>query len=289
MLSHQSARASQMANNRGRKAGPPPAVKKVLSMFGSGREEDRLTGYLSLLKIGPKLLKFVPGQRARDLRAWLTVYAYWNQGGADNVVAMCRFIIEEFFELNTGQQGAATTNIPLAALRETPPTGCVHPAYGRGTRVFTTPQQYMQWYKVEGPLRSTNAPIVAVLLYRKHVITQQPYVLELISCLEEQGVLPVPIFINGVEGHTIVRDVVTTTHEQQLIATSGMLAHCTQHKTNVDVASFSHQATSTTPRCNEMQCEWMPSSIPSASRWWAVPLAPWRGDGRQRLHVQSCK
>jgi hypothetical protein len=30
-------------------------------MFGSGREEDRLTGYLSFLKIGPQLLKFIPG------------------------------------------------------------------------------------------------------------------------------------------------------------------------------------------------------------------------------------
>jgi hypothetical protein len=30
-------------------------------MFGSGREEDRLTGYLSFLKVGPQLLKFIPG------------------------------------------------------------------------------------------------------------------------------------------------------------------------------------------------------------------------------------
>lgn len=28
----------------GKSKGPPPAVKKVLSMFGSGREEDKLTG-----------------------------------------------------------------------------------------------------------------------------------------------------------------------------------------------------------------------------------------------------
>jgi hypothetical protein len=31
-------------------------------MFGSGREEDRMTGYLSFLKIGPQLLKFIPGE-----------------------------------------------------------------------------------------------------------------------------------------------------------------------------------------------------------------------------------
>ena len=60
----------QMSTPSGEKAGPPPVVKKVLSMFGSGKEEDRLVGYLSFLKIGPKLLKFVPGKKAKDLRNW---------------------------------------------------------------------------------------------------------------------------------------------------------------------------------------------------------------------------
>ena len=45
----------------GKSKGPPPAVKKVLGLFGSGREEDRMVGYLSFLKIGPKLLRFLPG------------------------------------------------------------------------------------------------------------------------------------------------------------------------------------------------------------------------------------
>lgn len=36
----------------GKSKGPPPAVKKVLSMFGSGREEDKMVGYLSFLKVG---------------------------------------------------------------------------------------------------------------------------------------------------------------------------------------------------------------------------------------------
>ncbi len=45
----------------GKSKGPPPAVKKVLGLFGSGKEEDRMVGYLSFLKIGPKLLRFLPG------------------------------------------------------------------------------------------------------------------------------------------------------------------------------------------------------------------------------------
>ncbi len=43
-------------------------------------------GYLSFLKLGPKLLKWVPGQKAADLRTWLTAYAYWNQVRAGEAV-----------------------------------------------------------------------------------------------------------------------------------------------------------------------------------------------------------
>ena len=73
-------------------AGPPPVVKSILKKFGSKKEEDKMLGYLSFLKIGPKLLRFVPGNRAQDLRKWLTVYSYWNEGGFDNVLNMFLYI-----------------------------------------------------------------------------------------------------------------------------------------------------------------------------------------------------
>ena len=43
-----------------------------------------------------------------------------------------------------------------------------------------------------------------VLSRRKHVITEQGYIPQLVRCLEEEGVRPVPIFINGIEAHTVV-------------------------------------------------------------------------------------
>lgn len=45
---------------------------------------------------------------------------------------------------------------------------------------------------------------VGILLYRKHVITEQPYIAQLIECMEANGLRPLPIFINGVEAHTVV-------------------------------------------------------------------------------------
>jgi cobalamin biosynthesis Mg chelatase CobN len=74
-----------------------------------------------------------------------------------------------------------------------------------------------RWYEREGPLRGTGAPVVAVLLYRKHVITEQQYIPQLIRQMESEGLLPLPIFINGVEAHTVVRDQLSSRHEQELI------------------------------------------------------------------------
>ncbi|MGB7518818.1 MAG: cobaltochelatase subunit CobN, partial [Spirulinaceae cyanobacterium] len=54
-----------------------------------------------------------------------------------------------------------------------------------------------------------------ILLYRKHVLTKQPYISQLIRYFEEEGLTPLPIFINGVEGHVAVRDWLTTAYETQ--------------------------------------------------------------------------
>jgi magnesium chelatase subunit H len=61
----------------------------------------------------------------------------------------------------------------------------------------------------------TPLPTIGILLYRKHVITKQPYIPQLIKHFASQGLIPLPIFINGVEGHVAVRDWMTTTYEQE--------------------------------------------------------------------------
>ncbi len=58
-----------------------------------------------------------------------------------------------------------------------------------------------------------QSPVVGILLYRKHVVTKQPYIPQLIRSFEQAGLIPLPIFINGVEGHVAVRDWMTTAYE----------------------------------------------------------------------------
>jgi magnesium chelatase subunit H len=189
----------------GGSSGPPAPVKAILKQFGSNKEEDKLAGYLNFLKIGPSLLKWVPGDKVRDLRTWLTVYSYWNQGAFDNVVSMFLFLIRE---LGLAEPGEIPAPAPL---KETPATGLVHPSL---TYYITNPREYSRWYESTHPWVNENTPRVAVLLYRKHVVTELSYISDLINLLEEDGIMPVPIFINGVEAHTIVRDQLTSRYEQ---------------------------------------------------------------------------
>lgn len=226
LMSQTSVGSFQMKSGQGgEKAGPPAPVKAVLSKFGSGREEDRMVGYLSFLKVGPKLLQFVPGKKARDLRNWLTVYSYWNQGGADNVASMFVYLVNEYL-LDTGLQSAP--------VEETPALGLVHP--GR-KGFFDSPAEYLVWHKTEYEESSlpANAPVVGLLLYRKHVITKQFYIAQLIHTLESEGLRPVPVFINGVEAHTIVRDWFTSVSEKEAVAFGKIPRNPTQRRDAVSV------------------------------------------------------
>ncbi|NBD18626.1 MAG: magnesium chelatase subunit H [Cyanobacteria bacterium] len=182
--------------------GMPKPVKFILSKFGNSREEDKLAGYLSFLKVGPKLLKYLPGRKVQDLRHWLTIYSYWNAGGAENVATLFTYIAKTYLDLPVGE-------IPPPI--ETPNMGLLHPDY---EGYFTSPQDYLHWYTQQKP-EATDRAVVAILLYRKHVLTQQPYIPQLIRAFESANLLPIPLFITGVEGHIAVRDWLTTTYEQQ--------------------------------------------------------------------------
>src|SRR4028118_2081923 len=188
--------------------GMPKPVKFILDKFSNGREEDKLAGYISFLKIGPKLLKYVPVQKVQDLRNWLIIYGYWNAGGVDNVASMFWMLAEKYLGVKVGE-------IPPPI--ETPNMGLLHPDY---EGYFESPWKYLEWYQgrsqeseVFTAIPNTQFPVVGILLYRKHVITKQPYIPQLIRHFEQAGLTPLPIFINGVEGHVAVRDWMTSAHE----------------------------------------------------------------------------
>ncbi|MEB3320776.1 MAG: magnesium chelatase subunit H [Cyanobium sp.] len=184
--------------------GMPRPVRALLDKFGSGREEDRLAAYVGFLKVGPKLLRFLPSQRAQDLRRWLVLYGYWNAGGAENVTALFLYLARHCLDLECG---------PVPPPQDTPAMGLVHPDH---PEVFRRPGDYLAWFRRTRPQSRPGRedwPVVGLLLYRKHVITAQPYLSQLIRAFEADRLVPLPVFINGVEGHMAVRDWMTSASE----------------------------------------------------------------------------
>lgn len=113
----------------------------------------------------------------------LEIYSYWNQGGPENVLSMFLTLGDRYL-LPPGTAPAP------GEIRETPTLGLFHPRAGR---YFSNPREYLRWYEREqkklaeevgGVRRQQVAPLgsprVAVLLYRKHVITRQGYISQMI-------------------------------------------------------------------------------------------------------------
>lgn len=81
---------------------------------------------------------------------------------------------------------------------------------------MTSPREYCRWYEATHSWVTADTPRIGILLYRKHVITDQGYIPNLIKLMESNAIMPIPVFISGIEGHTIVRDLFTTEHEQAM-------------------------------------------------------------------------
>ena len=150
--------------------------------------------------------------------------------------------------------GLAVGEIPPPL--ETPNLGLLHPDH---PSYFESPRQYLDWYRQTHP-EAQSWPVVGLLFYRKHVITQQPYIPQLIRLFEQAELVPLPIFINGVEGHVAVRDLLTSAYE-----------------------TAQRRGGSATPSPSRPRPpRWMRSSPPWAFPWWEGQRAPWRRDGRWR-------
>lgn len=138
---------------------------------------------------------FLFDRRATTTTIRLEIYSYWNQGGTENVLSMFLTLGDRYL-LPPGTAPAP------GEVRETPSLGLFHPSAGR---YFSTPKEYLGWYEGEQEKSAAAAaaaeaavaaagggrrgqhkvappgsPRVAVLLYRKHVVTKQGYISQMI-------------------------------------------------------------------------------------------------------------
>ncbi|NWG22302.1 MAG: cobaltochelatase subunit CobN [Chloroflexi bacterium] len=207
----------------GGRATMPKPVQAILKLITRGREEDTLYAYTKLTKLTAKLLPLMP-PKLKDFRTWLSVNIYWNQPDPYNLTQMVRLILRDCL----GQK------LDVAPVRMIPMMGCFHP---ESDELFPNPDAYLKWYRKRGTRNrerggaknraagsrapAPDAPLVALIAFRKHVIQRQRYLADLIASLEGEGLAVLPIVVSGIEMHVAIREWVARQHVDLLINTMG--------------------------------------------------------------------
>jgi len=140
--------------------------KKPGSGGGGGSFQDSL---LKLVRTLPKVLKFLPGDQARDARTFVLSLQHWLGGTPENLEAMLMRIAGQYVSsVPAGMLDVDRIMEPVVL----PDMGIWHPC---SPAIFDTMAEYQQWYEnIHCPMAgiSPNAPFIGVILQKSHIATK---------------------------------------------------------------------------------------------------------------------
>ncbi|RRR65936.1 MAG: DUF3479 domain-containing protein, partial [Candidatus Viridilinea halotolerans] len=190
---------------KGGGGGMPKPVQNVARLLVGNREEDAFYGYVKLQKITSKLVNFLPGKRLSDFRNWVNVSTYWSTRNVANTASMFKLIVREYC-------GMPKLQVPPPVV--IPDMGFAHP---EAPKYFAKPDEYVRWEKDYRKQRAKAAkrgapkpaePLgtVALLSFRSHILGGTSYHNDVVHALEAANLRVLPIFVQGIESHVVVRE-----------------------------------------------------------------------------------
>ena len=148
---------------------------------------------LKLVRTLPKVLKYLPSDKAQDARTFMMSLQYWLGGNAANLENMLLMLSQQYVaEL-------ADANFELAEPEAFPDLGIWHPVSPRGT--YDDLKEYLNWYDTRTDMRfAPDAPVVGVVLQRSHLVTgDEGHYAAVVMDLEARGAKVVPIFSGALD------------------------------------------------------------------------------------------
>ena len=168
-------------------------MKKKKKENGSSFEE----GMLKLLRTLPKVLKFLPSDKAKDARSFMMSFQYWLGGSPQNLESMLLMLARDF----VGVELAKEVQEPVLI----PDKGIWHPL-APGNAVFETVAEYQEWYDKEHckaagiDANSASTVTIGLVLQKSHINTKDEcHYTALISEIEARGHKVVCIFSGGLD------------------------------------------------------------------------------------------
>jgi len=172
-------------------------MKKKKQEDGSSFEE----GMLKLLRTLPKVLKFLPSDKAADARTFMMSFQYWLGGAPENLESMLVMLGQDYvgpvMESMAGKEKVVAVEPVLL-----PDKAIWHPV--APSIVFETNESYFDWYDnkfcPDAGIDPKTAPTIGLVLQKSHINTKDDtHYVSLISELESRGSRVIPIYSGGLD------------------------------------------------------------------------------------------
>jgi len=179
--------------------------KSVISDFMKKKKQDDGSsfeeGMLKLLRTLPKVLKFLPSDKAADARTFMMSFQYWLGGSPENLESLLFMVGQDYVgpikEAMVGKE--KVENVAPVLL---PDKAIWHPV--APDVVFESNSDYFDWYSNEfcpdAGIDVKTAPTIGLILQKSHINTKDDtHYVSLISELESRGARVVSIYSGGLD------------------------------------------------------------------------------------------
>ncbi|MBE9079375.1 magnesium chelatase subunit H [Romeria aff. gracilis LEGE 07310] len=178
--------------------------KSVIGDFMKKRRKQQGSGFedamLKLLRTLPKVLKYLPVEKAQDARNFMLSFQYWLGGSPDNLENFLLMLADRYV-LKDVAEGAPQAGLAYADPVTYPDIGIWHPM---ATTMFEDLKEYLNWYDSRSDipeiLDNEVAPCVGLVMQRTHLVTgDEAHYVAIVQELEYLGARVIPVFAGGLD------------------------------------------------------------------------------------------
>jgi magnesium chelatase subunit H len=177
--------------------------KSAIAQFMRKRKEKSgasfQDGMLKLLQTLPKVLKYLPIDKAQDARNFMLSFQYWLGGSPENLENFLLMLADKYVIKSVG----ANSRSPLQYQEPVvyPDMGIWHPL---STTMFEDVKEYFNWHNsrqdISSDLKDPLAPCIGLVLQRTHLVTgDDAHYVAMVQELEAMGARVVPVFAGGLD------------------------------------------------------------------------------------------
>ncbi|MBD1869216.1 magnesium chelatase subunit H [Cyanobacteria bacterium FACHB-471] len=175
--------------------------KSAIAQFMRKRKEKSGSGFqdgmLKLLQTLPKVLKYLPMDKAQDARNFMLSFQYWLGGSAENLENFLLMLTDKYVSSADTKGTTLQYRDPVTY----PDMGIWHPL---APCMFEDVKEYLNWYSsrkdISADLKDPLAPCVGLVLQRTHLVTgDDAHYVAMIQELECMGARVIPVFAGGLD------------------------------------------------------------------------------------------